>query len=180
VDLPAFQYHPDPLATGSLALSAEQCPGCGQARGYAYTGPVYTRQNLAGKLCPWCIADGTAHQRFGATFTDDDGVGGYGDWDPVPDAVVKEVCTRTPGFSGWQQERWWTHCGDAAAYVGAAGFQELQQHGPELVAQLQQDTGLEGVEWEEYFQALDREGSPTAYVFRCRHCGAHGGYSDCD
>ena len=65
-------------------------------------------------ICPWCIADGTAAARFGAAFTDAAGVGGYGDWDDVPPSVVDEVSQRTPGFTGWQQERWWTHCGDAA------------------------------------------------------------------
>jgi len=180
MELPTFKYHPDPLATGSLVAASETCPACGEARGYAYTGPVYTPRDVPGKLCPWCIADGSAHQRLGATFTDDLGVGGYGDWGAVPETIVQEVCTRTPGFSGWQQERWWTHCGDAAAYLGAAGFAEVQAHGPEVIAQLQRDTGLEGAEWEEYLQALDREGSPTAYLFRCLHCGSVGGYSDCD
>ena len=28
--------------------------------------------------------------------------------------------------------------------------------------------------------ALDKEGSPTAYMFRCRKCGQLGGYQDCD
>jgi uncharacterized protein CbrC (UPF0167 family) len=33
--------------------------------------------------------------------------------------------------------------------------------------------------WDEYFALLSRDGSPTAYVFKCRHCGRLGGYSDC-
>jgi hypothetical protein len=34
--------------------------------------------------------------------------------------------------------------------------------------------------WQSYFDAMDFNGSPTAYVFRCLHCGKLGGYSDCD
>ena len=35
-------------------------------------------------------------------------------------------------------------------------------------------------DWEDYFESLDAKSSPTAYVFRCLHCGALGGYCDCD
>ena len=61
--LPVFLYHPDPIATGSIQPSATPCKVCGQARGYIYTGPVYTeiRNRLDDAICPWCIADGSAH-----------------------------------------------------------------------------------------------------------------------
>ena len=35
-------------------------------------------------------------------------------------------------------------------------------------------------EWENIFQSLDADGSPTAYIFKCIHCGKHGGYIDFD
>src|SRR5688572_25633883 len=110
--LPHFTYHPDPLATGCVEPSSKQCICCQKVRGYIYTGPVYTQEDLSNSLCPWCIADGSAYKKFGAEFTDPAGVGDYGSWDPVPQAVIDELVQRTPGFSGWQQERWWTHCGD--------------------------------------------------------------------
>ncbi|ALX16434.1 hypothetical protein P350_32710 [Burkholderia cepacia JBK9] len=34
--------------------------------------------------------------------------------------------------------------------------------------------------WERFLAALDKDGSPAAYVFRCIHCGEPGGYPDCD
>jgi uncharacterized protein CbrC (UPF0167 family) len=37
-DLPAFRYHPDPVATGSVARSGEACDVCGEERGYLYEG----------------------------------------------------------------------------------------------------------------------------------------------
>ncbi len=85
---------------------------------------------------------------------------------------------RTPGFSGWQQERWWTHHGDAGEFLGPAGREELDQFGPQAVAAIREETEYEGEEWNEYYAALDRNYGPTAYVFRCRHCGRFGGYSD--
>jgi uncharacterized protein CbrC (UPF0167 family) len=181
MNLPQFKYHPDPLATGSVERSDATCVCCGQKRGFIYTGPVYAEEELYDRICPWCIADGSAQAKLGAEFTDAAGVGGC-PWDEVPGEVVAEVAYRTPGFCGWQQERWWTHCGDAAEFLGLAGGKEVEAYGPELIESLRDDAGLteNDEEWNRYYRALDKEGSPTAYVFRCRHCGRLGGYSDCD
>ena len=178
--LPTFRYHPDPLATGSIAESTAVCRSCHRATGYVYTGPVYAEEELAESLCPWCIADGSAASRFDAEFTDPQGIGDNGRWDAVPTAVVEEVVARTPGFSGWQQERWWTHCGDAAQYLGRAGRAELLARWPTAVDVLRDEAGLKESEWDDYLANLDAEGSPTAYVFKCRHCARLGGYSDSD
>jgi uncharacterized protein CbrC (UPF0167 family) len=180
VNLPTFKYHPDPVATGSIESSNAVCEVCGQVRGFIYKGPVYAEEGLVDAICPWCISDGTAHKKFDAQFVDADGVGGYHQWQTVGSDIVDEVAYRTPGFSGWQQERWWTHCDDAAEFLGRAGRKELEGFGAEAMSAIQQEGGLSGEDWDSYFQVLEKESSPTAYIFRCRHCGALGGYSDCD
>jgi uncharacterized protein len=179
--LPTFKYHPDPLATGMVVKSDTECACCGKPRGFIYTGPVYAVEEYDQCICPWCIADGSAHEKLEASFTDDAGIGGGGMWDEVPEEVIEEVAYRTPGFSGWQQEQWWTHCGDAAQFIGRAGKKELTALGPHAIAAIQESAGLsDGPEWDEFFSALDKEGSPTAYMFRCWKCGELGGYQDCD
>lgn len=178
-DLPNFKYHPDPLGTGSIQVSETECICCGQARGYIYVGPVYALEELDECICPWCIEDGSANAKLGASFTDESGVGGYGDWDDVPAAVVATIAYRTPGFIGWQQEQWWTHCGDAAAFLGRAGRKELEAAGDGAVEAIRQNTGLTGDNWESFLDALSKDGSPTAYLFRCAACGMVGGYQDC-
>jgi uncharacterized protein CbrC (UPF0167 family) len=52
-------------------------------------------------VCPWCIADGSAHEKFGVEFTDWASIGG-GHWEAVSEEIANEVAFRTPGFSGWQ------------------------------------------------------------------------------
>src|SRR5580765_1558527 len=131
--LPKFKYHPDPIATGHIVESDTECVCCGKALGFIYTGPVYAPEEYDDQICPWCIADGSAHEKLGASFTDEIGIGGYGNWETVPGDVVDEVAYRTPGFSGWQQERWWTHCGDAAQFIGRAGQEELAALGPQAI-----------------------------------------------
>ena len=181
MELPIFKYHPDPVATGHIVKSLNKCVCCGQSRGFIYTGPVYARGDFEECICPWCIADGSAHEKLGASFTDEVGIGGYGDWDAVPESIVSEVAYRTPGFYGWQQEQWWTHCGDAAQFLGRAGRKELDAFGRQAIVAIQESAGLsDGPEWDRFFAAIHKDGSPTAYIFRCSKCGQLGGYQDCD
>ena len=177
--LPTFRYHPDPIATGSVIESPVTCRACQRARGYIYNGPVYSKEALHASLCPWCVADGTAHERFRVEFTDADGIGG-GLWPDAPEAVIDEVAHRTPGFDGWQQERWAVCCNDAAAFIGVAGQEEIVTRFPDAIADLRRESEELDGDWESWFASLDAAGSPTAYLFRCLHCGRHTGYSDCD
>lgn len=156
--LPAFRYHPDPVATGSFELSRERCPYCGVVRTYMYSGPVYAIEELD-PPCPWCIADGSFAARFDAEFTDAAALVG------MDASVIDEVTRRTPGFSGWQQEQWMTHCDDAAAFLGPVGYEQLLHH-PGALELLRREEGSS-----DWLQALTKDGSPTGYLFRCRHCG---------
>jgi uncharacterized protein CbrC (UPF0167 family) len=175
--LPRFPYHPDPVDTGSVERSAAVCRSCGRVRGYIYTGPTSGAENLTGAVCPWCIADGSAAARFAVQFVDPAGIGDYGRWPPVPREVVVEISTRTPAFNGWQQERWWTHCGDGAEFIGVAGRSELETRWAEAIPAIRDDAAV-GTDWDEYYARMRRDTSPTAYIFRCRHCGRLGGYTD--
>lgn len=176
--LPAFKYHPDPIASGSIIASASKCLRCNEHRGFIYTGAVYSEHDLENALCPWCIFDGTAHTVFSAEFVDPKAVGDYSNWEPVPRSVIEEVCFRTPSFNGWQQERWYTHCGDAAEFVAPIGALELRSFDPTFFNALAEESGLMGEELARYMKSLDKDAGPTAYAFRCRICRGWGGYSD--
>lgn len=176
--LPAFKYHPDPISSGSIVISDVECRACNHNRGYIYLGAVYSKDDLSDALCPWCIFDGTAHRLFGAEFIDPKAVGDYGRWDAVPDSVIEEVCFRTPSFNGWQEERWYTHCGDAAEFISPVGAAELRSLDPRLYKAIAEESGFSGEELSSYMVSLDKDAGPTAYAFRCRVCGAWGGYSD--
>ena len=132
-ELPTFRYHPDPLTTGSIIPSEARCSLCCEARGYVYDGPVYPYEETRGGLCPWCIEDGRAHAELAVDFIDPAGVGDYGSWAPVSDEVRDIVAYRTPTFFGWQQQRWFTCCGDAAAFLGIVGRKELEAAGPQAI-----------------------------------------------
>jgi hypothetical protein len=177
-NLPVFKYHPDPVSTGSFVRSEATCLACQSLRGWIYVGPTYCLTDIDEQLCPWCIADGTAHLKFGAEFVDPLAVGDFGKWQSVPKPVLDEVCYRTPSFNGWQQERWFTHCDDAAVFLGCFGKRELESMDRAAYEAIKLESGYSGEEWDFYFNRMDASYGPTAYLFRCRHCSTWGGYSD--
>src|SRR4051812_39850670 len=117
--LPAFRYHPDPLGTGSVVASPATCRCCRQKRGYVYSASVYAEDELEDVLCPWCIADGSAHSTFAATFVDTDAFP-----EGTPETVIAEISERTPGYSAWQSEQWPVCCNDGTAFLGPMGINE--------------------------------------------------------
>ncbi|WP_203980855.1 CbrC family protein [Planotetraspora silvatica] len=172
--LPTFDYHPDPLATGSVTASGSACVACGEARGYTYTGPIYCMEPLGGRPCPWCIADGSFAARYDAEFADLYDVPSI-----VPSETIEILSRRTPGFSSWQGDRWLFHCGDGAAFLGTVGAQELAAF-PDAMEMLRQEAseGWPTGQVEGFLAALDKDGNPSAYLFRCRKCGAHLAFAD--
>lgn len=178
--LPKFTYVADPVGAGVIAPSKQRCICCGKARGHIYTGPVYHEEEFDECFCPWCIADGAAHRKFGVEFFDGEQIGDGGAWPRVAAPVVEELVTRTPGFSGWQQERWFTCCGDAGVFLRAAGRTELTGELAAAVPDLFRGSGLTQEQVRDLVASMDAHGSPRAYLFRCRACGRYGGYWDCD
>ena len=164
--LPHFRYHPDPIATGSIKESQNECRACGQVRGYIYTSSVYAREDFNENICPWCIADGSAAEKFDATFSDDNSLL---DAD-VPDAVVDEVTKRTPGFECWQSEVWLTCCEDACEFHGDAAKVDLQALEEEDVEDMLAEWDWSFSEWKKLVKNYQPKGDPAVYKFVCRHC----------
>src|SRR5512135_730287 len=106
--LPVFRYHPDPVRTGSVVASEKTCVCCSTARGYAYADVPYTEQDVEPEtICPWCIADGSAHDKLDAEFIDAAAIP-----DDVPEEAIDEIAYRTPGYASWQGEVWLSCCDD--------------------------------------------------------------------
>jgi uncharacterized protein CbrC (UPF0167 family) len=171
--LPSFRYHPDPVATGAIAASREVCVCCEQSRGWIYTLSLYTEQDVPGRICPWCIADGTAAERFDGEFVDSYGLDGVS-WE-----VLQEVTRRTPAFHAWQDPRWLVHCHDAAAFRGEVGYTELAAH-PEALDQLRTDLRLGGWRDADRLEAFLRSlgDGASAMLFQCTICGSYLAYTD--
>ncbi|MFJ8011200.1 CbrC family protein [Streptomyces sp. NPDC096339] len=171
--LPHFRYHPDPVASGSVRESTETCACCHRGTGWIYTATFYTTQDVSGSFCPWCIANGSAAERFEGVFTDAYGLDG------VSEETAEQVAHRTPGFRAWQDPYWLVHCNDAAAFIGEVGYTELAAH-PEALDQLRLDLRMNG--WHDASQLenflTDLGHGASAMLFRCTVCGTHLAYAD--
>lgn len=176
MSLPAFKYHPNPIATGSVVASPAECRCCGRARGYIYSASVYAVDSLRDQICPWCIADGSAAQRFDAMFSDDDPLVRA----QVPADVVEEVTRRTPGYVSWQQEHWLSCCRDACEFHGDATRAQLTAATGPAIDSILSETRMTPQEWLDFLARYEPGGSPAIYHFVCRHC-KHSKFGwDCD
>jgi Uncharacterized protein conserved in bacteria len=167
VELPKFKYHPDPIKTGAIKKSNEVCECCEQARGYVYTSSIYAEQEVE-YICPWCIADGTAAQKFNGIFCDDYPLEEAG----VSEKVISEVCERTPGYNSWQQEIWQVHCGTACEFHGDAQKKDLiALVGAELDRFLRVEM-IKPEDWPHILDQYEMGGNPAIYKFICPECSA--------
>jgi uncharacterized protein len=172
MELPSFRYHADPIASGSIEKSEAVCRCCGQARGYVYAlAPYAEADDLDNAICPWCIADGSAHRKFDATFVEAESLA---DLDP---AIADEVSKRTPGYAAWQQEEWPVCCNDATAFLKPVGIAEVRtrehyQWEGMLMEHIVHNMGISGGAARRMLESLNRDKGPTAYAFECLHCAA--------
>jgi uncharacterized protein len=95
---------------------------------------------------------------------------------------MDEIEQRTPGFVAWQDGDWLVCCNDAAAFLGLAGADELRRNFPKAIPAvkdyIRDEYDVAGSELKEFFDSLDKEGQPTAYVFQCLHCQKFLAYVD--
>lgn len=162
------------MQTGAFLFSKQPvtCDCCGKETKVYYEGPFYAEDDIE-YLCPQCIASGKAAKEFDGSYQDECSI----DDDVNDSEKLDELIHRTPGFCGWQQERWLTHCGDYCAYQGRVGAAELNALGV-------MDEVLQDPHWTQEDKELIANsvngGSLQCYLFQCLHCGKHKIYFDFD
>ena len=170
--LPHFIYHPDPLATGAfIEGEAKVCPSCGKENNVYYNLLPYCIDNIK-NLCPFCISNGLAAEKFDAEFVQD--AEWQGELDPEKNQLL--FC-QTPGYSSWQGEYWLSCCQDYCAYLGTVGTRELKAMG--IAEQVLEDYEARG-EYQDIEEYLVKDGSLCGYLFRCLHCEKYQLWVDAD
>ena len=171
--LPVFKYYPDPLGQGEFKDDVEvTCDCCGQATDVYYDGSFYARDGVE-YLCPWCIADGSAAEKYDGSFIDDCG--------EVSDPEkTDELTCRTPSYMGWQQEQWLACCDDYCAFIAYVGWKEIEEMGlaDEIAETYLKDIVM--IDLETLKERMFKGSCLQGYLFRCLHCGKHYLYADCD
>jgi uncharacterized protein len=173
-NLPTFRYHPNPVANGVIKQESTRCPVCGENRPYVYVGPFYSEEDVNG-ICPWCIADGSAAAKYDGMFQDPAGCEAVSDT-----GRLLELTTRTPGFFGWQQEDWLSHCDDFCAFIGYVGWLEIVNIAEDLREDIERIQREFGITFEQFKNSLVNNGTHQGYLFQCLHCGKHRLTTDCN
>ncbi len=172
---PEFRYHPNPVMTGAIVKTDEECECCEKYRGYRAASAIYSIRDVE-TICPWCIADGSAAAKFDGEFSDSHPLLEDG----VDKGIVKEVCERTPSFISWQQERWLSHCSDACIFLGGAKASDLNALAGEDLNEFLNAEYIIADDWPSILQAYSNGGGVAVYKFQCRGCGTFRYYSDRD
>jgi|SRR5690554_1513448 len=168
-EIPVFKYHPNPLKTGVIEKRSTTCEVCGEKAEYIYVGPFYAIQEIE-KICPWCIKNGKAAKKYNGEFQD------AASCDKVDkDEYLDELIHRTPGYMGWQQEYWLSHCGDFCAFIGYVGWNEIKS----FISELENDVEDLGYTVENIEKYLRINGHLQGYLFECLHCNKKRLYIDC-
>ncbi len=173
MELPKFKYHPDPVKTGSIKKSDETCECCGKKMGYIYSGSMYGR-NTPENLCPWCISDGTAYEKYELEFAS------------IMPAVIdpnnpseincsekafNELLHKTPAFSSYQEIEWPNHCEDFCEFHGLAKVSDVKEISEGEKTRLFETSYLDEEELAHLVSGEDSEELHYFLKFKCVKCG---------
>jgi uncharacterized protein len=170
--LPKFKYNQNPLELEVFKEEKTVCPVCNKNRDYTYVGPFYSVEEIEG-ICPWCISDGSAAKKFEGEFQDVESCE-----DVEKEEFIDELIYRTPGYSGWQQEYWLSHCGDFCAIKSYVGWDDIKHLENELSNDIERITNEFQITIDIFKQSLINGGDHQGYLFQCVKCGKHRLHSD--
>ncbi len=179
--LPKFKYSPNAYALGLFDDVEGTCSVCKEKRKLKYNSSFYSIDTPE-YICPWCISNGKASEKYDGEFNDYNGIEGVSPdpSDPVPTLPAEqllEVCCKTPSYVSWQQEQWLSHCNEPCAFIGYADTETIQPLLDELKDDIEQNIGFDPSFIKEH---LSKDGHLVGYLFQCIKCKTHRLHADCD
>jgi uncharacterized protein len=165
--LPTFKYHPNAYQLDIFVNEEGICSVCNQKRTIKYNLVPYCVED-PDYICPWCIADGSAAEKYQGQFNDNYGI------EDVPPEMLDEIVLKTPSYSSWQQEVWLSHCNEPCAFIGYVGAKEIEPYFDEILDDIQ-DYPEELIK-----SSLSKDGALVGYLFECVQCAKRRLHVDCD
>src|SRR5690554_1791916 len=114
MELPKFKYSPNAFELDIFENVEGTCSVCNEKRQIKYTSSFYSVEEPE-YICPWCIADGKASEKYKGEFNDYEGIENS---ENIEKELLLQASERTPSYTSWQQEVWLTHCNEPCAFVG--------------------------------------------------------------
>lgn len=180
MELPNFKYSPNAYDLDVFEHKEGICDVCNKKRDLKYNSSFYSIEEPE-YICPWCIANGSAAEKYNGEFNDYCGIEGVSpdpnDAEPaIPEKLLLEVTNKTPSYTSWQQEAWLTHCNEPCAFIGYADTKTIEP----LLDELKEDIENNGYEADFIRKYLSKDGHLVGYLFQCVNCGKHRLHVDCD
>jgi uncharacterized protein len=180
MELPKFKYSPNAFNLDLFEKEDGICSVCNEERKIKYTSSFYSVEEPE-YICPWCIADGKASEKYNGEFNDYCGIEGVSpDPNDTESTILKEllleITNKTPSYTSWQQEVWLTHCDEPCAFIGYADTKTIEP----IIEELNDDIENNGYDPEFVREHLSKDGSLVGYLFQCVNCGQHRLHVDCD
>lgn len=179
--LPKFKYSPNAYKLDIFKTEDGICSVCNNKSNLKYTGSFYSIDEPE-YICPWCIANGKAAEKYDGEFNDYCGIETVSP-DPndtkcsIPEELLLEVTNKTPSYNSCQQEEWLTHCNEPCAFLAYADGKRIEP----LIEELKEDIENNlGAEIDYVTNNLTTDGSFVGYLFRCVKCGKHRLHADYD
>lgn len=180
MELPKFKYSPNAYDLDLFETIEGTCSACNEQRQLKYTSSFYSVEE-PDYICPWCIANGKAAEKYDGEFNDYCGIEGVspdpGNGAPgIKKELLHEITNKTPSYTSWQQEAWLCHCDEPCAFLGYADTKTIEP----ILAELEDDIENNGYDPEFIRKHLSKDESLVGYLFQCLHCGQHRLHVDCD
>ena len=166
-----FKYNPNAYELNIIkkTLIPQKCQCCSRYTNYLVDN-IYTKEKDIDTICPECVQNGSAAERFNADFIES------AETKLVKDEnKIIELFKRTPGYEAWQGEHWLACCNDFCQFIGYVSTKDLDDLGifDEVVNEYFYDTENNypiscDKDW--IRNNLTRKGSMSGYLFRCLHC----------
>lgn len=171
--LPKFKYSPNAYRLDLFENVEGVCSICNEKRQIKYISSFYSIENPE-YICPWCIANGKASEKYNGDFNDYCGIEGVSPDPKAPEPSIKkehliEITNRTPSYTSWQQEVWLTHCNEPCAFIGYADSKLIEP----FLDELKDDIENSGIPTEYITKGLTNDSDLGAYLFQCLECGKH-------
>ena len=176
---PIFKYHPHAYQLNIFLEESGICSVCNEPRELKYNCSFYSIEE-PDYICPWCIANGDASQKYEGEFNDYCGIEGISAdpnlaSHPINQDAILEICTKTPSYHSWQQEVWLSHCNEPCRFIAYANSKMLQP----IFEEIKSDVEDCGYPVEIIQNHLHEAGDLMGYLFQCVHCQQHRLHIDC-
>ena len=172
MELPKFKYSPNAYELDIFENVEGVCSVCNENRQVKYTSSFYSVEEPE-YICPWCIADGQASEKYEGEFNDYEGIENS---ENIEKELLLQASERTPSYTSWQQEVWLTHCNEPCAFIGYADTKTIEP----LMEELNDDIENNGYDPDFIKSSLTKDGSLVGYLFQCVKCSQHRLHVDCD